>query len=149
MKKVMISFLALTLLTPALSSAHHVDWKPPHGWHQGGGWKPPPPWHKWEGWRPPPPWHHNWRPAEPRRLVILPAAAAAVIIGGLTYYVLNGSYYQRQYDNSYRVVDPPVDNRGGMRPLDYDGERFYVQGGHFYRRNINGQYIEVSRPAGL
>lgn len=29
MKKVMISFLALTLLTPALSSAHHVDWKPP------------------------------------------------------------------------------------------------------------------------
>ncbi|CCO93619.1 hypothetical protein BN437_1684 [Erwinia amylovora NBRC 12687 = CFBP 1232] len=39
MKKVMISFLALTLLTPALSSAHHVDWKPPHGWHQGGGWK--------------------------------------------------------------------------------------------------------------
>ncbi|CCP03085.1 hypothetical protein BN439_2025 [Erwinia amylovora Ea644] len=49
MKKVMISFLALTLLTPALSSAHHVDWKPPHGWHQGGGWKPPPPWHQWGG----------------------------------------------------------------------------------------------------
>ncbi|CCG87145.1 DUF6515 family protein [Erwinia piriflorinigrans] len=139
MKKVMISFLALTLLAPALSSARHDDWKPPHGWHHGDDERPPPGWRHGDG----------WRPDGPRRLFILPAAAAAVIIGGLTYYILDGSYYQRQYDNTYLVVDPPVDRVGTMRRLDYNGERFYVQGGHFYRRDIHGQYYEVPRPAGL
>lgn len=139
MKKVMISFLALALLAPALSSAHPDGWRPPPGWQQGGGWRPLPLW----------PHNGSWRPVGPRRLFILPAAAAAVIIGGLTYYVLDGSYYQRQYDNSYLVVDPLADGVSAMQQLDYNGERFYVQGGHFYRRDIHGQYYEVPRPAGL
>jgi len=135
MKKVMTTLFALSLLTPALASAHPGGWGPGPGpgWHHDGG-----------GW-------HGGR--GPGRLSFLPGAAAAVLIGGLTYYVLNGNYYQRQNDNTYVVVDRPVEHyRDGyddMRALDYNGERFYVQDGHYYRRNINGEYLEVPRPPGL
>ena len=125
MKKVMTTLLALSLLAPALASAHPGGWGPPGpgpGWHGGGG---------------------------PGRLSFLPDAAAAVLIGGLTYYVLNGNYYQRQNDNTYVVVDRPVDRVTDMRALDYNGERYYVQDGHYYRRNINGEYLAVPRPPGL
>lgn len=127
MKKVISTLLSLTLLSPVLVSAHPGDWGPGRGpyWGHGGG--------------------HG-----PGRLSILPDAAAAVIIGGLTYYALNGMYYQRQNDNTYVVVQPPVERlSGGMNAIDYNGERFYVQDGHYYRRDIDGRYLEVPRPPGL
>ncbi|MEQ4515119.1 MAG: DUF6515 family protein, partial [Pantoea agglomerans] len=80
----------------------------------------------------------------------LPEAATAVLIGGLTYYLLNGSYYQR-HGEEYVVVEPPAESRvsSEMRVLDFNGKRFYVQDGHYYQRQIDGDYVEVPRPAGL
>lgn len=124
MKKVISTLFALTLLAPTLVIAHPGGWSPGPGWDHGHG--------------------------GPGRLSFLPEAAAAVIIGGLTYYALNGNYYQRQNDNTYVVVQPPAERiSGDMHALDYNGERFYVQGGHYYRRDIDGRYLEVPRPPGL
>ncbi|KIS42416.1 DUF6515 family protein [Kosakonia radicincitans] len=88
-------------------------------------------------------------PASPRDnapLTILPPAAELIVIGGLTYYLLNGLYYQKQ-DGRYVVVDRP--SGGAMSVLDYNGKRYYVKDGHYYQRNIDDEYIEVPRPAGL
>ena len=92
MKKVIASLLALTLITPAIAFAHPGGWGPgPHG-HWGGGGGP---------------------------LRFLPDAAVGVLIGGLTYYMLNGNYYQRQGDN-YVVVEPPAaEPAREMRVLDF------------------------------
>lgn len=128
MKKVMTTLFALTLLSPMLASAHPGGWGPGPDWHRDGG----------------PRWHDDG----PGRS-FLPEAAAAVLIGGLTYYVLNGQYYQRQQDNTYHLVERPVDRREEMHALDYNGERFYVEQGHYYRRTIDGEYVEVPRPPGL
>ncbi|MFS2223698.1 DUF6515 family protein [Pantoea sp. B65] len=127
MKKIIASLLALTLISPLVASAN------PGGWGPGG---PGPGWHGGHG--------------GPGPLNFLPSAAEAVLIGGLTYYLLNGSYYQRQGD-TYVVVDrPPVDRSPApMHALDYNGERFYVADGHYYRRDISGDYLEVPRPPGL
>lgn len=119
MKKVIAPLLALTLLSPAVALAH------PGGWGHGPG----------PGW--------GGGPGPGR---FLPDAATAVLIGGLTYYLLNGSYYQRQGD-TYVVVQPPASTP--MQVLDFNGRRFYVQDGHYYQRDINGSYTEVPRPAGL
>lgn len=128
MKKVIASVLALTLLTPAIALAHPGPWGPGPGPHWGG------PGPHWGG---------------PGPLRFLPDAATAVLIGGLTYYLLNGSYYQRQGEN-YVVVQPPQSVPvEGMRVLDFNGKRYYVQEGHYYQRDINGSYTEVPRPYGL
>jgi len=120
--------LALTLITPTVSFAHPYGWGPGPGPHWGS---------------PGPRWGH------PGPLRFLPEAATAVLIGGLTYYLLNGSYYQRQGD-TYVVVQPPDGPpASAMRVLDYNGKRYYVQDGHYYQREISGSYIEVPRPYGL
>ncbi|HBZ16940.1 DUF6515 family protein [Pantoea sp. NPDC088449] len=125
MKNVIASVLALTLLTPAISHAYPGGWGPGPHWGRGPHWGGPGP------------------------LRFLPEAATAVLIGGLTYYMLNGSYYQRQGD-TYVVVQPPDSPpAGGMRVLDFNGKRYYVQEGHYYQREIGGSYIEVPRPYGL
>ncbi|MFH8134352.1 DUF6515 family protein [Pantoea osteomyelitidis] len=123
MKKVIASLLALTLITPAIAFAHPGGWGPgPHGHWGGGGGGP---------------------------LRFLPDAAVGVLIGGLTYYMLNGNYYQRQGDN-YVVVEPPAaEPAREMRVLDFNGKRYYVQDGHYYQRQIDGDYTEVPRPNGL
>lgn len=96
----------------------------------------------------------TWRPRAtlggPGPVRFLPEAATAVLIGGLTYYLLNGNYYQRHGDE-YVVAEPPAESRvsSEMRVLDFNGKRFYVQAGHFYQRQIDGDYVEVPRPAGL
>ncbi|MEN4603775.1 DUF6515 family protein [Pantoea agglomerans] len=132
MKKIIASLLTLTLtlLTPALAFAHPGDWGPPGGWGRHGGHGP------------------HWGGPGPVRF--LPEAATAVLIGGLTYYLLNGNYYQRHGDE-YVVTEPPAESRvsSEMRVLDFNGKRFYVQAGHFYQRQIDGDYVEVPRPAGL
>ncbi|QKJ86992.1 hypothetical protein PMPD1_2044 [Paramixta manurensis] len=130
MKKVIASLLAFSLIAPLAASAHPGYGYGP-GWHHGG----------WGG--------HYWGRPAPFRF--LPTAATAVLIGGLTYYLLNGNYYQRRGD-TYVVVQPPTEPvvvSGGMRTLDYNGQRYYVQDGHYYRRDISGQYVEIPRPYGL
>lgn len=124
MKKRIVSLLVLTLLAPVIASAHPGD-----GW-RGSGWHDAP--HGHGGG------HGAMR--------FLPEAATAVLIGGLTYYLLNGNYYQRQND-SYVVVEPPQEEP--RRALDYNGKRYYVSEGHYYQRDIAGEYLEVPRPPGL
>lgn len=136
MKTVIDSLLALAMISPTAVFARPGDWGPgPHWYRPGPGWHGPAP--RWHG---------------PDHFHVLPLAATAVLIGGLTYYMLNGSYYQRHGDE-YVIVEPPaptyVSSVGGMRVLDFNGRRFYVQDGHYYQREINGSYVEVPRPAGL
>lgn len=140
MKTTIALLLSTALLAPMTASAH--PWGPgpggPHGgWGHGRGWGPGPGWHRAPG----------------RGIPILPGIATAILVGGLTYYLLNDTYYQRQGD-TYYVVQPPAQQVSSysdqpMRALDYNGQRFYVQDGHYYRRDINGQYLEVPRPPGL
>lgn len=123
-EKVIAPLLALSLVLPGVAMAHP-------GWGGGGpGWGGGGP--GWGG-----------------RGSFLPDLATGVLIGGLTYYLLNGQYYQRQ-GNEYVVVNPPPQSSPqSTRVLDYGGKRYYVQAGHYYQRDINGEYIEVPRPAGL
>ncbi len=138
MKKVLIFLFSLSLVMPVAGFAAP-------GWHGGHG-----------------PYHygpHGWigeRPHRGVRFDFLPGVAATILVAGLTYYVLDGIYYQRE-NNQYVVVDaPPAPQNyasggyaGNMTVLDLNGERYYVNQGHYYRRDINGQYLEVPRPAGL
>ncbi len=124
MKKVIPSLLALTLTMPGIALAY------PHGPGPGFGG---------------PGWHGGPGPGGG----FLPDLATGVLIGGLTYYLLNGIYYQRQ-GNDYVVVNPPPESTPQqLQALDYNGKRYYVQSGHYYQRNIDGEYIEVPRPDGL
>lgn len=136
MKKLLSLVLSLSLLAPVAGFAAP-------GWHQGGhGWRGPGP-----GWGGP---HYG------ERFGILPGIAETVLIAGLTYYVVDGIYYQR-HENEYVVVNAPPQPQvyasggasGNMTVLDLNGERYYVNQGHYYRRNINGEYLEVPRPSGL
>ncbi|XBS68405.1 DUF6515 family protein [Acerihabitans sp. KWT182] len=139
MKKILILLFSLSLVMPVAGFAAPY-------WHGGPG-----------------PYHygpHGWiggRPYPGVRFDYLPGLAETVLVAGLTYYVLDGVYYQRQ-NNEYVVVNAPavvpapqayVSGPGNMTVLDLNGERYYVNQGHYYRRDINGQYLEVPRPAGL
>lgn len=135
MKKLLVLLLSASLVAPAAVLAG------PGGYHGGPGFGGP-------GW-------HGPGPGRGARFPFLPGAAETVLIAGLTYYVLNGIYYQRQNDQ-YVVVEPPsppryvvAGNNSNMTVVDMNGERFYVSQGHYYRRNIDGEYLEVPRPPGL
>nr|WP_213991211.1 DUF6515 family protein [Sodalis sp. dw_96] len=139
MKKFLILLFSLSLVMPVAGFAAPY-W---HGGHDPYRYGP----HGWIGGRP----HYG------ERFGILPGLAETVLVAGLTYYVLDGVYYQR-HDDEYVVVNAPnvvpapqayVSGPGNMTVLDLNGERYYVNQGHYYRRDINGQYLEVPRPAGL
>ena len=83
---------------------------------------------------------------EPRHS--MPRDAEALLIGGITYYVLNGLYYQH-HGSEYVTVAPPPQAATSVTTLDYNGRRYYVQHGHYYSRSLDGEYVEVSRPQGL
>lgn len=133
MKKAIASILILTLSSPLAVMAH------PGGF---GG-----PDHSFDR-------HRHYRghgPGPgPAPLHFMPYAAGAVLIGGLTYYLLNGNYYRRQGE-TYVVVNPPYGATAGpqLHSVDYNGERYYVADGHYYRRDISGHYLEIPRPPGL
>lgn len=93
--------------------------------------------------------HHGGGKHSGTWLSVLPDIATALLIGGVTYWVVNGTYYQ-QADNGYVVVERPSDSPSTtLQVLDLGGKRYYVQQGHYYVRDINGNYTEVPRPAGL
>ncbi len=136
MKKVIAPLLALTLILPGVAMAHPggPGWGGP-GWGGGGP--------HWGGGGP------GWGGGRGGHNNFLPGLATGVLIGGLTYYLLNGQYYQRQGTDYVVVNPPPQSSPQSTRVLDYGGKRYYVQEGHYYQRDINGEYIEVPRPAGL
>ncbi|KAA8995481.1 hypothetical protein FJU30_24145 [Affinibrenneria salicis] len=135
MKKPLTWLLLTSLLIPAATFAH-----PGPGGPHGPDWGPGPDGGRW------------FAPAPGAAFNILPPGVETVLVAGLTYYVLNGIFYQRQNDR-YVVVEPPQASHdtppGQMSVMDLNGERFYVKDGAYYKRNINGEYIEVPRPAGL
>jgi hypothetical protein len=80
------------------------------------------------------------------------------MIAGLTYFVLNSIWYQQQGDH-YVVVNNPgttttttttttrtTNTATELTPVDSNGVRYYVQDGHYYRRSVDGQYLEVTPP---
>ncbi|MDX5628558.1 MULTISPECIES: DUF6515 family protein [unclassified Brenneria] len=136
MKKSLTMLVALSLLLPVSTMAHPGPGGPGG---PGGGFGGPGP--------------GGWGPAPGAAFDRLPSGVETVLIAGLTYYVLNGIFYQRQHDQYVVVEAPPGDavatTRNGITVLDINGERFYVKDGSYYKRNINGEYIEVPKPAGL
>lgn len=94
--------------------------------------------------------HFNPAPSGPRapRLDFLPAIATTLILGGLTYYIVNDAYYKRQ-GAEYILVEPPQNIRSDLNIVDYNNKRYYVRNGSYYQKDIEGNYIEVPRPAGL
>ncbi|PWC09888.1 hypothetical protein B4923_18575 [Brenneria roseae subsp. americana] len=133
MKKNLVLIISLAILSPASVLAGPG---PGHGMGPGPHGAP---------------WHD--RPGPGIVVDRLPYGVETVLIAGLTYYVLNGIFYQRQ-NNSYVVVETPpatahAVTQGEMTVLDINGERFYVKNGSYYKRNINGEYLEVPKPAGL
>ncbi|HBC1013233.1 TPA: hypothetical protein IGZ65_004978 [Escherichia coli] len=95
------------------------------------------------------PVHHRepspiFNPRPGHRVSILPELATTIAIGGITYWLVNGIYYQKQ-GTEYVVVEKP----SGLQSLDFDGKRYYISDGHYYIRDINGNYTEVPRPPGL
>ncbi|WP_058912153.1 DUF6515 family protein [Entomohabitans teleogrylli] len=82
------------------------------------------------------------------RMSVLPDLATALVVGGLTYYLVNGLYYQKQ-GVEYIQVETPSGVSSALNVVDFNGKRYYVRDGHYYQRDINGSYTEVPRPAGL
>ena len=94
--------------------------------------------------------HLSHAPNSPRspRLDFLPALATTLILGGLTYYVVNDAYYRKQ-GTEYILVDSPTNISSNLNVVDYNNKRYYVRNGSYYQKDIDGNYIEVPRPAGL
>lgn len=94
--------------------------------------------------------HLSHAPNGPRspRLDFLPALATTLILGGLTYYVVNDAYYRKQ-GTGYILVESPDNIRSNLNVVDYNNKRYYVRNGSYYQKDIDGNYIEVPRPAGL
>ncbi len=84
---------------------------------------------------------------------ILPPGYKTVLFAGLTYFVFNEIWHQL-HGGRYEVVAPPNPEipasnpyyENGMTRVDIDGVRYYVREGRYYRRNANGEYLEVTPP---
>jgi len=88
-------------------------------WH-GVGYR----FHEGVWYRPAP---HGWRVVRaPHGAVVpwLPVVSSAVVVGGLSYLLLNDTYYRERSDGGYEVVAPPADapSPGPSAPPD----RLYV-----------------------
>ncbi len=111
-------------------------------------------------------YHRDWRPASywsgpahhrpGYRVRTLPAGYKTVIAAGLTYFVLNEIWYQ-MHGPEYVVVErpavvyrevntPPLVGDNGFYSIDVHGSRYYIKEGRYYRRNSDGEYLEVPPP---
>lgn len=153
---------------PWFKGPHHGggDW---HGGDRHGGGHPdfrPAPVHfggPGPHWQAPAP---HWRAPEPHwgpgRYRIMPPGYKTVIAAGVTYFVLNELWY-RMHGGVYQQVQAPASSNitiinnstpatvisSGMNVVDVNGIRYYVQNGHYYRRDTNGEYLEVAPPVGM
>lgn len=75
--------------------------------------------------------------------------ATVAVIGGITYYVLDGIFYKKNEDKYVVVTAPLANTNAALSQLDYNGKRYYVNNNHFFVRDIEGNYIEVPKPEGL
>lgn len=153
MKKMIAASLLCSVMLPALAVAEPFD-------HRSDGPNERPPMHRQgpehggPGGRQggferdhapaPGPAHHGGGGARHS----MPRNAEALLIGGITYYLLDGLYYQH-HGSDYVTVTPPPEAASSMTSLDYKGRRYYVQHGHYYSRTPGGEYVEISRPQGL
>lgn len=102
----------------------------------------------------PPPYHHYHPGYVVERL---PSGYRTALLAGLTYFVLNDIWYRNYGQNQYVVVDAPATTNvvttttttttGSLTPVDINGIRYYVKDGRFYRRDANGQFLEVTPPS--
>lgn len=90
---------------------------------------------------------------------VMPPGYKTVIAAGVTYFVLDNLWYV-MHGNRYEQVSQPtnvtvinsaptttvVTTDSGMKVVDVNGIRYYTEGGHYYRRDINGQMLEVAPP---
>jgi len=115
----------------------------------------------WDNQQGPGPWiqpHHH--PAPGGWVDVLPRGYQTVLVAGLTYFVLNDIWYKMN-GGRYQVVTAPTQttttttttvNGGyeqpyGLTQVDIGGVRYYVRDGRYYRRNVDGEYLEVTPPA--
>jgi len=87
---------------------------------------------------------------------VLPRGYQTVLVAGLTYFVLNDIWYKMN-GGRYQVVTAPTQtitpsNGGNEQPygltqVDIGGVRYYVKDGRYYRRNADGECLEVTPPA--
>lgn len=134
-------YLGCLACTAATASPHGPD-APPGGGHPD----PSPP-----DWQPPSPHHPAPQPGV--MVDILPPGYKTVLFAGLTYFVFNEIWYQL-HGGRYEVVAPPHQeapannpyDENGLTRVDIDGIRYYVRAGRYYRRNANGEYLEVTPP---
>ncbi|WP_300000953.1 hypothetical protein [uncultured Cedecea sp.] len=81
-----------------------------------------------------------WWPVAPR-LDWLPALATTLIPGGLTYYIVNDTYYRKQ-GTEYILIQPPEYMRPDLNVVDYNNKRYYARNGSYYQKDIDGNYTQ-------
>lgn len=93
---------------------------------------------------------------------VMPPGYKTVIAAGVTYFVLDNLWYV-MHGNRYEQVSAPPSNvtvinntvpatttvvttNYGMNVVDVNGIRYYMKDGRYYRRDVNGQLLEVAPP---
>ena len=89
----------------------------------------------------------------------MPSGYKTVVVAGITYFVLDNLWYL-MHGNKYEQVATPTNvtvinnppavvqtsSNPGMNVVDVNGLRYYVKDGRYYRRDVNGQLLEVTPP---
>jgi hypothetical protein len=109
---------------------------------------------------------HFYYHEHPHYYRVMPPGYKTVIVAGATYFLLDNLWYMMHGDRYEQVAAPtnvtvinnppvianppvivnrPVGN-AAMTVIDVNGFRYYLREGHYYRRDINGQYLEVTPP---
>ncbi len=134
MHKTTVAIITAACLTGAVCAQPGRPHGPPQPWHF------PAPGH---GPHRSGPGHHGSGP-----IPWLPAPAIPVFLGGLTYFLCAGVFYQWT-SQGYIMVDPPprlVSIPGGAERLLIDGVVYYRVGATYYKATPY-EYVVVERPA--
>lgn len=89
----------------------------------------------------------------------MPSGYKTVVVAGITYFVLDNLWYLMHGDKYEQVATPTnvtvinnppaviqTSSNPGMNVVDVNGLRYYVKDGRYYRRDVNGQLLEVTPP---
>ena len=93
---------------------------------------------------------------------VMPPGYKTVVAAGVTYFVLDNLWYMMHGSRYEQVAQPTnvtiVNNTpavsttttttlsSGLNVVDVNGIRYYTRDGHYYRRDVNGQLLEVTPP---